>query len=69
MRTRRKAENFNTFKKLNGEKKKIIRSPDYLSVIVSNLKQQASVAGRTPFDRVNILLFPILMFFRFSTCK
>lgn len=68
MRTRQKAENCNSFKKLNGGKNKI-RSPDYLSVIVSDLKQQASVAGRTPFDRVNILLFPILMFFRFSTCK
>lgn len=47
----------------------IIGSPDDLSVIVSDLKQQASVAGRPPFDRVNILLFPILMVFRFSTCK
>lgn len=47
----------------------IIGSPDDLSVIVSDLKQQASVAGRPPFERVNILLFPILMVFRFSTCK
>lgn len=46
-----------------------LRSPDSLSVIVSDLKQQASTAGQAPFDRVNILLFPILMFFRFSTCK
>lgn len=67
--TQREAENSKSFRKLNGEKKITLRSPDSLSVIVSDLKQQASAAGRTPFDRVNILLFPILMFFRFSTCK
>lgn len=68
-RTWREAENPNGFRKLNGEKKITLRSPDSLSVIVSDLKQQASTAGQAPFDRVNILLFPILMFFRFSTCK
>lgn len=67
---RKEAENSDSFRKLNGEKIRItLRSPDSFSVIVSDLKQQASVAGQAPFDRVNIRLFPILMFFRFSTCK
>ncbi|KAH1167809.1 hypothetical protein KIL84_003292 [Mauremys mutica] len=53
-----KAENFNSN----------IQSPENF-VIVSNLKQLCQCGWSTPFDRVNILLFPILMFFRFSTCK
>ncbi|TFK12069.1 putative JmjC domain-containing histone demethylation protein 2C [Platysternon megacephalum] len=53
-----KAENFNSN----------IQSPENI-VIVSDLKQLCQCGWSTPFDRVNILLFPILMFFRFSTCK